>query len=121
MALRERMRAAVAPYLGPDESIQAVFGAQTRMTPSGLAGIIIFYARNQYRLVVATSERIVVLDSGQWSMAKPRGVVGELPRQTRIDSQHGPQSPVQLGAERLWVRRRFRNDIEAANAEAFGA
>jgi hypothetical protein len=119
VALRDTMRNSAAPYLKPGETVQAIFGAQTASNYALLGGWILFIVLNNYRIVAATNERILVLDAGKWSMARARGVVMELPRSTRIGPTSGALwHRVEVGSETLRVHRRFFKDIEAADAAA---
>lgn len=116
MALRDSMRASAAPYLAPGEPVQAVFGAQTRSQYlAALGGIFFFLGLNRYRIFVVTPARILVLDAGPMSQKKARGVVAELPRQTRLGPGTGVWHVIPVGNEKLRVHRRFFKDIQAAD------
>jgi cytosine/adenosine deaminase-related metal-dependent hydrolase len=116
MALRDSMRESAAPYLHPGEPIQAVIGAQTASQyMAALGGIFVFLGLNRYRILVVTPSRILVLDAGKTSQKKARGVVGELPRATRLGPPSGIWHVVPAGNEKLRVHRRFFKDIEAAD------
>jgi hypothetical protein len=119
MALRDTMRASVTPYLRSDETVQAVLGGQTKsqwLMP--LTGFIGFMFINRYRIVVATQQRVLVLDAGRTSMKKAQGLVAELPRSTRLGPGSGAWQPITLGQEKIRVHRRFFKDIEAADRQA---
>lgn len=119
MALRDSMTASAAQYLRPGETVQAVFGAQTASAwLAALTGFLVFLGLNSYRIVVATPQRIVVLDAGRTSMKKARGVVTELPRSTRLGPATGVWHRIPAGGETLRVHRRFFKDIETADAQA---
>lgn len=119
MALRDTMRDSAAPYLRPGETVQAIFGAQTASNYALLGGWILFIVLNNYRIVAATNERILVLDAGKWSMARARGVVTELPRSTRLGPTAGALwHRFEVGNETLRVHRRFFKDVESADAAA---
>jgi hypothetical protein len=119
MALRDSMRASAGQFLQPGEQIHAVIGAQTQSQYLMMAGAVIFLAKNKYRIIVATDRRLLILDTGRWSVKKAKGIVGELPRATRL----GPPSggvwhTVVLGPEKLRIHRRFFKDIAAADGVA---
>jgi hypothetical protein len=117
MALRDSMRESATTFLRPDETVQAVIGAQTAsqwLVP--LTGFVFFPLINSYRIIAVTSQRVVVLDSGKSSIKKARGVVTELPRSTRLGPVSGVWTKIQAGEETLRVHRRFRKDIEAADS-----
>jgi hypothetical protein len=113
VALRDSMRDTAASYLRPGETVQVVFGAQTR---SAFIGGILFILLNKYRIFVVTNERILVLDSGKWGMKKAIGVVAELPRSTVLGPASGVWHVIPVNDENLRVHRRFFKDIEAADA-----
>jgi hypothetical protein len=116
VALRDSMRNSAAPYLRPGEPVQAVFGAQTAsqwMVP--LTGFIFFRFINDYRIVVVTPQRIVVLDAGKSSMKKAKGIVTELPRSARLGDGSGAWHVVPAGQEKLRVHRRFFKDLQEAD------
>jgi hypothetical protein len=119
MAIRDSMRASAAQYLQPGETIQEVFGAQTASQwLAALTGFLVFLSLNHYRIVAVTPNRIVILDAGKTSMAKARGVLGELPRSTRLGPASGLWHVIQAGDETLRVHRRFFKDIEAADSSS---
>jgi hypothetical protein len=111
------MRESAAQYLRPGEPIQAVIGAQTASQwLAALTGIFVFLGLNHYRILAVTPNRIVVLDAGKTSFKTARGVVGELPRSTRLGPGSGVWHRVQAGPENLRVHRRFYKDMEAADS-----
>jgi hypothetical protein len=117
MALRDSMRDSVAPYLKPGEPVQAVIGAQTASQfLAALTGIFVFLGLNRYRIIAVTPARILVLDAGKVSFKTARGMVMELPRQTRLGPGSGVWHKIPAGGETLRVHRRFFKDIEAADA-----
>ena len=122
VALRDSMRESAAQYLRPGEPIQAVIGAQTASQwLAALTGIFVFLGFNRYRILAVTPNRIVVLDAGKTSFKTARGVVGELPRSTRLGPGSGVWHRVQAGPENLRVHRRFFKDMEAADSALTGA
>jgi hypothetical protein len=122
MALRDSMADSAAQYLRPGESIQAVIGAQTASQwVAALTGFLVFLGLNQYRILVVTPARILVLDAGKTSMKKARGVVMELPRSTRLGPGTGIWHRIPVGQENLRVHRRFFKDIDAADAAVAAA
>jgi hypothetical protein len=117
MAIRDSMAESAKPFLKPDEQIQAVFGAQTASQyVAALAGIFFFLGLNRYRILVATPERILVLDAGKMSQKKARSVITELPRSTRLGPGTGLWYIIPVNGEKLRVHRRFFKDIAAADA-----
>jgi hypothetical protein len=119
MALRDKMAASAAPFLRPDEPVQAVFAGQTASQYlAALGGILFFLSLNRYRIFAVTPDRILVLDAGKFSMAKAKGVVTELPRSTRFGPGTGLWHQIPVEAENIRVHRRFFKDIESADATA---
>jgi hypothetical protein len=117
MALRDSMRASAAQFVEPGETIQQVLGAQTAspmMMP--LVGAIVTLIVNKYRIVAVTDQRILVLDSGKWSMRKARAVLTTLPRSTRLGPTSGLWHTIETPTGKLRVRRYFFKDIAAADS-----
>ena len=118
MALRDSMRASASAYLRPDETVRAVFGAQTASPwMMGLTGFFFYTAINRHRIFAVTDQRILVLDAGKITMSKARGVVTELPRSTRLGPPTGLWHVIPVGTEKLRVNRRFFKDIKTADSE----
>jgi hypothetical protein len=120
MALINKMRSAADPYLRPGELVQALIGAQTHSNYLAmLTGFWILLVLNRYRMIVVTSDRVLVLDTGRFGFTKVRGVVTELPRDTRLGPARGAAwYRVQVGEETLRVHRRFFRQIEQSDLEA---
>jgi hypothetical protein len=118
MALRDKIAEAARPFLEPGEQVQAAFPAQTASQWLALAGWIPFLMTNQYRCIVATDRRIVVLDAGKTNWAKPRAVLRALPRSTRIGPASGLWYRTANLGEDLRISKRFFGEIEAADTRA---
>jgi hypothetical protein len=117
MAIRDTMASSSQPFLKPGEQIQAVIGAQTASQYiAALAGIFFFLGLNRFRIIVATPERILVLDAGKMSVKKARSIITELPRSTRLGPGTGLWHVIEVNGEKLRVHRRFFKDIEAADS-----
>ena len=116
MALRDTMLKSATPYLAPGEPVEAIFGAQTASQwLAALGGIFVFLGLNDYRILVVTPARILVLDAGKVSWKKARGVVTELPRSTRLGPASGLWHRIPAGNENLRVHRRFFKELRAAD------
>src|ERR1022692_636925 len=116
MALRDSMRDSAAPYLRPGETVQAVLGAQTAsQLLAAVTGVFMFLGLNRYRIVVVTSQRVLILDAGRASMKTACGVVAELPRSTRLGPPSGLWHVIPAAGENLRVHRRFFRDMEPAD------
>jgi len=122
MAIQDRIAAAAAPFLEPGERVQTALVAQTASTWWILLGFVPFLILNEYRNMVATDRRLLVLNSGHLFSTKPKSVVRALPRSTRIGPFSGALWYVNgnLG-ETLRIHKRFQNDVEAADAYAGAA
>ncbi|MEP7023608.1 MAG: hypothetical protein ABJB47_07300 [Actinomycetota bacterium] len=119
MAIRDTMRAAAARYVRDGEVVQSVFIGQTASQYLvGLNRAITFLpARNRYRIIAATTERIIVIDTGAHILGK-KSLMMELPRSTRLGPPKGMWHAFTLGSEKIRVHRRFFADIQAADARA---
>ena len=115
MAIRDKMRSNAAPYLEPGETIQAVFGAQTKSAWFVLISIWIIIFSNAYRVVVVTDRRILVGRSGRLTASPIREILFELPRATRIGPASGLWYKTALG-ERVYIHKRYHKDVAAADA-----
>jgi hypothetical protein len=114
MAVRDKIAANAAPHLQPGETVQGVLFGQTASNYLILLAVVVFYAMNEFRTIVATDRRILVLDSGRWSGTKAKAVVVELPRTTKLGPWTGNVwHKTTLGSETLRIHRRFKGDIEA--------
>jgi hypothetical protein len=117
VALRDKMAESASPFLKPGEQIQAVIGAQTASQyVAAFAGIFFFLGLNRFRILVATPQRILVLDAGKLSFKKGRSVLTELPRSTRLGPGSGIWHVINVNGEKLRVHRRFFKDLETADA-----
>jgi hypothetical protein len=112
---------AALPFLPAGDVIPQAFIGQA--APSFSYFVITYLtgitSRSKYRCVVVTDDAITVLESSKWSGgARPREVVGRMPRRTRLGPVSGRWAEVDLLGERHWVHRRFHPQIEAADREA---
>jgi hypothetical protein len=110
------LQQAVAPHLEPGESIQAIFGAQTKSQYFALISYWILMFNKAWRVVVATDRRIVVFQTGRWGMTRIEGVTAQSRRHTRIGPAKGLWYRVDCLGERLYVHKRFHKDVALADA-----
>jgi len=124
MALRDKLRERAQPFLEPGERIEQVFIAQATspwwVIPLVLIaivpGLLLYYALVFKPVVVAVTDRaIVVLGASHWTM-KPRSILTRLPRATRIGPVSGIQARVELNGHHYWIHRRFHRDVNTADA-----
>jgi hypothetical protein len=79
--------------------------------------LTVFWVR--YRCVAVAPDAIYVLEGSKLSGgAKPRSLVGTLPRQTRLGPVSGRWARIDLLGERHWVHKRFHEAVTAADHEA---
>jgi hypothetical protein len=116
VALRDKLRTNAAPHLQPDETIQAVFCAQTTSAYFALISYWIILFSNSYRVVVVTDRRILVCASGRMSMTPVKEILLELPRATRIGPPSGVWWRCETLGQKVYVHRRFHKDVNVADA-----
>lgn len=115
MALREKLRDGVQPFLDPGERVVTAFPAQTGPNPMWMAafGFLLALFGTKYRLLVVTEDSILVLRSGMMSAARPRALEKRVPRE-HLSFDGSVWAKVHVDGERHWVHRRFKADVEAA-------
>lgn len=124
MAVRVDLVARSGPFLpsGSADKVRQVFICQAAPNHlyfliTYLTGPAIFWVK--YRCVADTEVVIYVLESSKTSGgAKPKSLVGTLPRQTQLGPVSGRWSPLDLFGERHWVHRRFHEEVTNADREA---
>lgn len=109
------------PFVPAGSEVHQAFIGQT--APNFFYFIVTYLTglmyRNKYRCVVVTTKAIYVLDSTKSSGgAKPRAMVGQMPRNTRLGPVSGRWAEVHLLGERHWVHKRFHAQIAAADRDA---
>ena len=73
----------------------------------------------EYRCVAVTQDAIYVLDSPKlWGGAKPTSVLNTLPRHTQLGPVSGRWGQLTLLGQRYWVKRRFQEEVAAADSDA---
>jgi hypothetical protein len=118
MAIRDTLRTNAAHLLQPGETIQVVFAGQTTSQWFALLSYWIIIAKNSYRVVVVTDQRIVVCKSGRFRVTPVNDVVQEFPRSTKIGPASGLWYQCHSLGERLYIHKRFHKDIAEADALA---
>lgn len=113
MKPRESLRKSAASYLKPGETIQAVIIAHTASLSRQM--MLGTYAGDAYQGIIVTPDRILVLYLGKTPQSKPRHIVAQLPRSTRLGSPSGLSHCIQVDGEKLWVSPLFFDDIRAAD------
>ncbi|WP_340537022.1 hypothetical protein [Nocardioides sp. GXZ039] len=116
MAIRDKLVQSARPYLAPDEQVQAVFSAQKLNQWWVLLSVLILLFANEYRIVVVTDRRILVLRTGKMSLTKVQGVMWEAPRATVIGPAHGLWWKCETLGEPMYVHTRFHKDVLAADS-----
>jgi hypothetical protein len=65
--------------------------------------------------MIAVTDRAVVVLEAKRNGTIPTKVLARLPRETRIDATKGAFMPLRLDGEKMWIHKRFKKDVEAAN------
>ncbi|MGC5166317.1 hypothetical protein [Luteimicrobium sp. DT211] len=74
---------------------------------------------NRYRCVAVTEDGIYVLDSAKLSGgARPRRLLGTMPRRTGLGPGRGTWWTIELLGEKHWVHKRFFEQLAAADRDA---
>lgn len=115
MALRDKMATKAQPYLQPGEQIQAIIGGQKISQWWILLSALIMLFANEYRTIVVTDRRILVLQGTRWTQTTIKGVLGELPRATVIGPASGLWWKCMTLGETVYVHKRFHKDVLAAD------
>jgi hypothetical protein len=118
MALRDKLRDRMQPFLEPGEQVQQAFLAQTGPSPwwMFLTNFILFATK--WHVVAVTDRAIVVTRSPWWTATKPKQLVARLPRTTRLGPVKGLWAgPVYLtpDGKKAWIHKRFHKDVDAAD------
>ena len=119
MALRDKLAERAAPFLPQGSQVRQVFVCQTGPSPWFflLTYLTIFWIK--YRLVAVTQDGIYVLEGSKLTGgAKPKSLVGTIPRATQLGPVSGVWGQINLLGERHWVHKRFHKDVTATDAEA---
>lgn len=114
--IREKISENVKPMLEAGEQIQAVIPAQTKSGWLGALGALWLLAANRYRPIVVTNKRILITDSGKWSMGTPKKIVATIARSTQIGPAHGLWWKCQSLGDTMYVNKRFHKDVDEADA-----
>jgi hypothetical protein len=122
VALRDKLRRRVEPFLEPGEPVGQVFLAQAGPDPSLalLTPLVFWFTR--YKVVATTDRAVLVLAASRLLPAKPRSLEARLPRTAPLGPPRGVlwstvNLPDPLG-KRTWVHRRFWGDVTAADRDA---
>jgi hypothetical protein len=118
MGIRTKIAKNVQPHLEPGETLQAGFPAQGGVNPWWviLTGYIIFMWLSKYMIIAVTDRRILLFKASLLATGKPKELVGTFPRETRFGETSGVFGKIELGGTRYYVHKRFRKDLEAADA-----
>ncbi len=116
MALRDKLRDRVQPFLEPGEQIQVVYTGQTGPNPLWvLVTYLVLFFGSKYRIVAVTDRHIRVFSASIWMPAKPKEQLAVLPRATRVGPGSGLWEKTVLGSEEVWVHKRFHKDLDQAD------
>ena len=120
MGIRTKIAKNVQPHLEPGETLQAGFPAQGGINPWWvlLTGWILFIWFSKFMIIAVTDRRILLFKASLVATGKPKELVGTFPRETRFGPTSGIFGKIELGGKRYYVHKRFRQDLEAADAAA---
>lgn len=126
MGERDKLIERASRFLEPDEQVQAIFGARAKN--HGIWTWIPFNPfsrRFNYRTVVATDRRYLILDSGS-GPGRARKVLRELPRAVRMGTPESGKKWFTVkalgeGLDRPRVHKRYYSELQAADAAAHDA
>lgn len=116
MALRDKLAERSQQFLPEGTQIQQVFICQSGPNPAWIILTYLVFFAVKYRVVCVTDRGIYVLKASMFMPSKPKGLVGEMPRQQMLGPVSGLWSKIQVLGERHWVHKRFHKDIAAADA-----
>jgi hypothetical protein len=116
VALSDKMRDKVAPYLEAGEQLRTAFPAQTGPSPYFmlLTTWVIFWTK--YVVIVVTDRRVAVYRASRWQPTRPRREIASVPPDTPLADPSGLWGKVELGGVRYWVHRRYHGLVRAAAA-----
>ncbi|MBA3742597.1 hypothetical protein [Sporichthya sp.] len=115
-SVEDKLVRAARQFIEPGEDVQTVFVAQTFWPPLfALIGIFSMLGGG-YRLVVVTSQRILVLKTNWSSYRHPKSVLAELPRKTRLGPVSGPFAAIDVLGQRNYVVAGTRNNVAVADS-----
>ena len=114
IAIRDKIIENSQQFLQQGEQVQAVIGGQTLSGYWSMLSSLVFFWNN-YRAVIATDRRIIVLHCGKMRMGKPRSHVRDIARTTQIGPASGLWYKTSALGEKMYIHKRFHKDIEAAD------
>lgn len=121
MAVRDKLRDRIQPFLEPGEEPEQVFVVMTGPRPTWLIPVPILMALLlTWHAVAVTDRAIVVARSSYWSGGtKLKELTARLPRNTRLGPVRGllVGGPLYLtpDGKKSWVGRRFFEDVRASD------
>jgi hypothetical protein len=123
MSLVDRTRASAEALLEPGETMQAAFGGQT-WAPTLLGGLAVslgldvavltLLIRRPLRVVVVTNKRILACRAGPLKRSTIHSVLEEIPRNRPMSQPEGKWWICSSLGERMWVHRRFFDQVRIA-------
>jgi hypothetical protein len=124
MAIRDKLAKSVQPHLEQGETLQSAFPVNTGPSPWLMAatGILPYrFFMAKYFVVAVTDRRIAVFKASAMAPTKPKELVASYPRETKLNRTGGTWGKIELGGTRYWTHRRFKKDVESADAGAAAA
>ena len=119
MALRDKLKARVAPGLEPGEQVEQVFMTQTGLNPLLIPaiGAVIAAIVNKYFVVAVTDRGVLLFRASKLMPSKLKSMTPErLPRQTRFGVEEKlVWGNAMLNGEKHYIHRRFYADVNVAD------
>ncbi|MBV9487585.1 MAG: hypothetical protein JO246_16255 [Frankiaceae bacterium] len=104
MALQDKLAKKAARVLNPGESIQAIVAVQNFHPAVQLLGFLwVYLFGGRYNLIVATDQRIAILQTKLTTYRHPTGVAASLPRTTTLGPVGGPPASIELNGKRFYL------------------
>jgi hypothetical protein len=116
MDIREKLRERVQPHLEADERIEAIFCAQGGPYPLLVPLIPILMVWTKHRIVAVTNRSILVFEVSQWAPTMPKRLLHRFSPAAPLGPLSGLFAIIHLPGERLYVHKRFHEDVAAADA-----
>jgi hypothetical protein len=118
LALRDRMITRTQPFLEPGETIEQVFPAFAGGNPwisslgamFGAVGALLLRKLVGKPIIIARTDRSLVLFSAGFNGTTPKSVLKRLPQDTPVGPLKGVWAKTMIDGEKIWVHRRFQKE-----------
>lgn len=104
MALQDKLAKKATRILNTGESIQSIVAVQNFHPAFQLLGFVwVYLFGGRYNLIVATDQRIAILQTKLTSYRHPTRVVASLPRTTPLGPVSGPPASINLNGKKFYI------------------